>query len=322
VNENKQKKNKYLFLTSEPLFFKKDYFIMIPIFCIDPPTDADYINDDLENRPRTLFAFLRIKLKNSLGNLIQKSSKKDNGYDDKPRIGKIRVQMTSLFVNIPKCDTVITYNAELYNPLGYRASLEKVTTSGVDDPTSSTPQHCWTRIYQALSKSYSKLRQYDGQYLTYALVDQAVDLLGPIVHAMRDELSRQEKILVATRYQSPVALKRVHNLRIQIEKVARKLKPFIRLLVHIIEDDAISAGPKVYLRDVLDNLEYHEEEVRQLIVDCQSMNDQSDKHQSNQMDRTLYTLTIVSAVFLPVQFLTGVWGMNFEYVVGVVDWHY
>ena len=38
---------------------------------------------------------------------------------------------------------------------------------------------------------------------------------------------------------------------------------------------------------------------------------QSKRYQDRQIDKTLYILTVVSAIFLPAQFLTGVWGMNF-----------
>lgn len=303
---------------------------MIPVFYIDPPSeDSDEPEGVLLKGHKTVWGFVRERCRACLG-MEKKSRNRIESMEDgressslrrtppsPPRIGKIRVQMTSLFVNVPKNDIMITYNAS--------------TKHGTE------PTHCWTRIYEELSKSYSKLRQYDAQYLTYAILDQAVDMIEPILHAMRHEMAQQDKILQSTNYQSPVALKRVRHLRKELEKVARKLKPFVRLLVHVIEDDAISPGATVYLRDVLDNLECHEEEVRQLIGDCQAMDEQSDKNQSQQMDRTLYTLTVISAIFLvrklclmgccyfcfqffsrsllpskPAQTLTGVWGMNFE----------
>lgn len=328
---------------------------MIPIFVVEPPTHPDdLLEAELMIRPKSILGYLFSKLRACLGWKRTQNRRtsalglpNDNEDDDEeeddvkttppPRIGRIRVQMTSIFVNVPRNDTIITYNDELYHPPGYRASVEKTSMNSYgNDPNSSKSlpaeetaavarphqgtspspenQHCWTRIYEQLGKPHSKLRQYDAQYLTYALLDQAVDLLEPILHAMRHEILRQDKILQATNYQSTEALHRIHHLRIELEKVARKLKPFLRLLVHVIEDDAISPGPTVYVRDVLDNLECHEEEVRKMIGDCEAIDAQADKFQSRQMDRTLYTLTVLSAVFLPVQFLAGVYGMNFVYM--------
>jgi Mg2+ and Co2+ transporter CorA len=91
----------------------------------------------------------------------------------------------------------------------------------------------------------------------------------------------------------------------------------VKLLVHLIEDEVISPGATVYLQDVLDNREGHDDDVKQLIVECvecQTMDTDANKFRSDQMDQTLYTLTAISAVFLPAQFLAGGWGMNFVYM--------
>ena len=61
----------------------------------------------------------------------------------------------------------------------------------------------------------------------------------------------------------------------------------------------------VFLRDLLDNLSNCEEELREVIRDCANIDVEAEKYQQRQMDATLYTLTVISAVFLPAQFLTG-----------------
>jgi Mg2+ and Co2+ transporter CorA len=210
--------------------------------------------------------------------------------------------MTSLFVNVPKNNTIITYNDHVVGTPMNETKSQRSSPLQFKD---------WLRVQQELGKSYSKLRQYDGQYLTYALLDQAVDLIGPIVATMRHEIAREKEIARKTKFER---LERIHQLREELEKVARKLKPFMRLLVHVIEDEAISPGATVYLRDVLDNLEGHDDDVKQLIVESEAIDTDADKFRSHQMDQTLYTLTVISAVFLPAQFLTGVWGMNFVYM--------
>ena len=91
----------------------------------------------------------------------------------------------------------------------------------------------------------------------------------------------------------------------ELKSMSRRMKPFLKLLVHIIEDDSFSAGATVYLRDVFDNLEIYDEDVKILISLCESIDDEAEKFQARQMDTTLYTLTVISATFLPAQFLTG-----------------
>jgi Mg2+ and Co2+ transporter CorA len=204
----------------------------------------------------------------------------------------------SIFVNVPTNDTIITFTTG-----GKEASSDSNNNDNDDGPIP------WQlRVQKELEKSYSKLRQYDAQYLVYALLDQAVDLIVPLVSAFRQEIDLQRTWLRQDHYRN---LQPIHSIHRELEKVGRKLKPFLRLLTHVIEDDAISPGATVYLRDVLDNLECVDDDLKLLIVECQALDMDADKFQSRQMDRTLYTLTVVSAVFLPAQFLTGVWGMNF-----------
>ena len=187
--------------------------------------------------------------------------------------------MASIFVKTPTNDTMITY---------VRGDSAKA--------------HLGQRVKRDLELSYSKLRQYDAQYLVYALLDEAVDAIEPIVASTRSEIEEEFELLRSNHFES---LERIHHLKTEVNKVSQKLKPFMRLLTHVIEDDAISPGATIYLRDVLDNLEGHDDEVRQLLLTCEAVDDEADKFQSRQMDQTLYTLTVISAVFLPAQFLTG-----------------
>jgi Mg2+ and Co2+ transporter CorA len=48
-----------------------------------------------------------------------------------------------------------------------------------------------------------------------------------------------------------------------------------------------------------------EQEVKHLITACEAADEAAEKYQRGQMDSTLYTLTSISAIFLPAQFLTG-----------------
>jgi Mg2+ and Co2+ transporter CorA len=120
--------------------------------------------------------------------------------------------------------------------------------------------------------------------------------------SLTKEIKKEKEILVSSCYKH---LDTIHQLTSELRKMSRKLKPFVRLLQHLIEDDKITPGPTLFLRDVLDNLENYQEDVMLLISQCLSVDSDAEKFQQRQMDSTLYTLTVVSAVFLPAQFLTG-----------------
>ena len=285
------------------LYANLHYFLMIPVFCVEELADSGNSHSSRTTQifggfwnPHCCWC--------CFGRCFCKKRKHGRGdKNDQERLTQIsvRIQMTSIFVNVPVSDTIITFT----NGNTSEREFSPTTANASDDTNSRKASGVWVRVQTELQKSYSKLRQYDAQYLTYALLDHSVDMIGPVVSTMRREVSRETAFLRNDHYRK---LGRIHHLRHELENICRKFKPFMRLLVHVIEDDAISPGATVYIRDVLDNLECFDDELKQLIAICQALDAEADKFQSNQMDRTLYTLTIVSAVFLPAQFLTGVWG--------------
>ena len=253
--------------------FSSHYFLFIPVFTIvDKPISTPTIEAAGKAEKTCLWC----------------RSRRRDGRRSRSEPARVDIEMVSIFVNIPQNDTLITF---------------------APSSSSSSSSHLWRRVRRELEKPYSKLRQFDAQYLTYALLDQSVDMLVPVVKAMRREISDEHQYLRSTEYTH--GLRRIHAIRTNLERVNRAIKPFMRVLVHSIEDDAICPGVTFYLRDVLDNLENIDDEFRQLIDQCQAIDSDAERYQDRQMNKTLYILTVVSAIFLPAQFLTGVWGMNF-----------
>ena len=259
--------------------FSSHYFLIIPVFTIvDTPISKPIGLAQDETRNSCFSCWL-----NRQDNKRSRSRSRSQPV-------RVEIQMVSVFVNIPRNDTLITF-----------------APSGSTGSTSSS--YLWRRVRRELEKPYSKLRQYDAQYLTYALLDQSVDLLVPVIKVMRREINDEHQYLRSTEYSH--GLRRIHEIKSNLERVNRTIKPFMRVLTHSIEDEAICPGVTFYLRDALDNLENIDDELRQLVEQCQAIDLDADKYHDRQMNRTLYILTVVSAIFLPAQFLTGVWGMNF-----------
>ena len=117
--------------------------------------------------------------------------------------------------------------------------------------------------------------------------------------------------IVSTQYKD---MSSIHQIRFELRKMSRKLKPFVRLLQHVIEDKKISPGPTVFIRDVLDNLENHQDEVTFLISKCAGVDEDAEKNQQRQMDSTLYTLTVISGIFTIRTAKFGSFPLEYEWV--------
>jgi len=183
------------------------------------------------------------------------------------------------------CDTLITFQRE--------------------QPREET----WGRVLRELGKSYAKLRQYDVQYLSYVILDSIVDRLFPVVQAFRSALA-EERERMASEGALDVAV--LYEYKDQLQQMIRSIRLLSRMLTHIIEDDEICEGVTLYLREVRDNAESIEDDLKTLVTACENLEAEFEKSRSSQAERTLYRLSVISSIFLPAQFLTGVFGMNFE----------
>lgn len=201
----------------------------------------------------------------------------------------ITCEIISVFVNVPFNDTLITFQRRQ-----------------IDDPKCCQ----FKSLRKQIKKSYSKLRQYSAQYLAYALLDMAVDRLPKIAERLEKYVKAERDRQRVNGYED--TSHNVEAIKENLRKTLRQIKPFLRVLNHVIQDDKIVPGATLYLRDVRDNLECAQDDLRELVNSCDQLDIEFEKYHARQQDKTLYLMTVVTSIFLPAQFLTGVWGMNFD----------
>jgi magnesium transporter len=160
--------------------------------------------------------------------------------------------------------------------------------------------------------SDSKLHKRKGDYLAYALIDSIVDSYFPPLEATTDTVEMiEDEMLRETRKDQA---RRLHALRRSVITVKRALWPLRDALAGLIRSEAgyVTAETKLYLNDTLDH------SIR--LIDMVETNRDMlggliDMHLALSQARTndiISFLTIVSAIFIPLTFLAGIWGMNFD----------
>ena len=165
------------------------------------------------------------------------------------------------------------------------------------------------------------VRGFGADYLAYALVDMLVDGYYPVVEAMSDRLELLEDRLTARPRQALLG---------QIHRVRRDLLTFVRV-VHQ-QRDAVGAmmrsdhpligdAVRVYLRDSLDHaLQISDvlDTLHELSIGLMEVYHSSLSFRTNEI---IKVLTILSSIFIPLTFIVGVYGMNFEYMPEL-HWRY
>jgi magnesium transporter len=170
----------------------------------------------------------------------------------------------------------------------------------------------WNPIRQRLQKPGSRLRTLDASYLLYALLDAVVDHCFPILEHYGDRLEELEQDITAN--PAPQVQRRLHCLKRELATLRRVIWPLREVLNALYRDDTegISPSVKMYLRDVAD----HTVQVMDIVDSCRemaaSLNDLYMSAVSNRMNEVMKVLTIMASFFIPITFVAGVYGMNFE----------
>lgn len=167
-------------------------------------------------------------------------------------------------------------------------------------------------VLDRLQASVGKTRRNGADYLMFALMDIVIDNYFIVLEKLGDSLDTVEDQVI--RGTEELSLKELYSLKRELTIARRVIWPLRDMINQLIREDnpLINKDTIPYLRDlydhvmqVLDTIDSYRELVASL----------ADVHLStisNRMNSVMKTLTIFSAVFMPLTFIVGVYGMNFE----------
>ena len=167
-------------------------------------------------------------------------------------------------------------------------------------------------IRERIRQDDSRLRRNGVDYLFYALIDMAVDLVFPVM----EELGERIEALELTVFDDPSreALDEIHALKRELVLLRRVLWPERDMLNSLIRDEhpLITAGTRLYLRDCYDHAVHALDLVESYREMASSLLEVYLSSLSNRMNDVMKVLTIIATVFIPLSFIAGVYGMNFD----------
>ncbi|HAV14183.1 MAG TPA: magnesium and cobalt transport protein CorA [Opitutae bacterium] len=166
-----------------------------------------------------------------------------------------------------------------------------------------------------------RFRTLKADYLFYALIDCIVDHLFPLLEgygAAMEELEEEITMRPTTACQQKLfAMKR--DLSVQ----RRILWPLRELIDGLYRDesDLIDDSLKTFYRDVQDHTMQVIDLVESYRDTASGLNDLYQSSVGNKMNEIMKVLTIMASFFIPITFVAGVYGMNFEYIPEL-QWQY
>ncbi|RLN97464.1 hypothetical protein BBJ28_00018319 [Nothophytophthora sp. Chile5] len=170
----------------------------------------------------------------------------------------------------------------------------------------------WPALKKRLHASYSKVRQHSTAFLVYTIMDACVDELAPISQTFGAKLVMLERLMsLEDRY---FDLKRIASCSKQIKGLQVFCRPLREVITKLTASDDYKGETVQYFGDVQDHLTTIEEECEHHLERCRSLVDDFSNARASQQNDVSYILALVAAIFLPAQFFTGVYGMNFPYI--------
>jgi len=160
--------------------------------------------------------------------------------------------------------------------------------------------------------SRGRIRKRGADYLFYCLVDAAVDASFPILERLRDRIEALEEDLLQKPDEDSIAA--IHELRRKLALMRRLVLPGQEALGHLLrsDDSPLSAATRRYIRDVLDHHTRIGETVDNLTEVTRSLHELYLMSVSHRMNDVMKLLTIIATIFIPLTFIAGIYGMNFD----------
>lgn len=182
-------------------------------------------------------------------------------------------------------------------------------------------------IRARLRDASSRLRSRGADYLLYALIDLVIDEGFPLLERVGDEMDQlEERLFGAPTLES---LQELHRLKRTMLTLRRMLWPQRDVLNSLVRDEGgiIAAENEVYFRDCYD----HAIQIIDLIETYRDMvtglMDIYHSSVSNRLNEIMRVLTIIATIFIPLTFIAGVYGMNFDnsdspWAMPELGWYY
>lgn len=213
---------------------------------------------------------------------------------------------------MPKVGDDVTHSED-----PFKLWIEHVALFVVGDNTVITVKdgdlsNIWHELNRRLAIPYSKLRHNNAKFLVYAVLDVIVDQVTHVVDSITDSLMELEDELERRKDQFDIS--KLRFLKNELFRLPRLLKPAREVLKNLIESKDFDESVTAYIRDVHDHIVQVLDDIELQLQMCRLLTEDYRDAKANQMNYVIYALTIVTTVFLPAQFLTGVYGMNFDYM--------
>ena len=181
--------------------------------------------------------------------------------------------------------------------------------------------HAFEPIRERIRKHKNKIRISGHDYLAFALLDVVVDnyiyiigLLGDKIESLEEEMTRDPKKEI---------LESINNYKRELNFLRKHIKPAREMILNLckMESEFIHEENHIHFKELQNNINEASElsdSYREILYDQLNIYHSS---LSTKLNDIMRVLTVISVIFIPITFIVGVYGTNFEYLPEL-HWRY
>jgi magnesium transporter len=172
----------------------------------------------------------------------------------------------------------------------------------------------FTPVRERIKQKKGRVRLNDNDYLAYALMDTIVDNYTILVEEIGSKVEELEDIIFLKR--DSHIIEEIYKYKVELNYLRKTIRPVKDIMTQLIKTESsyFQDKNKIFLND-LNDLVIQSTDAIELYNNL--ISDQLNIYNStisNRMNEVMKVLTIFASIFIPLTFLAGIYGMNFEYL--------
>jgi len=167
-----------------------------------------------------------------------------------------------------------------------------------------------------------RFRSLGADYLAYAIIDTIVDQYFFLMDALDVATTSLEDTLL-TSEPTQASLQAIQGYKRELINIKRYIAPMREMLAELLHSESrlIEDKTRIYVKDVSDHILLIAESIDSYREVLSSLLDIYISSTSNKMNEVMKVLTVFASIFIPLTFLSGIYGMNFEFMPEL-KWHW
>ena len=169
-------------------------------------------------------------------------------------------------------------------------------------------------IRERIRNNIGRIRKLGADYLAYSLIDAIVDNYFTIIEKLDEEIENlEDKVIIQP---NPSNVQAIHKLKRDLIFLRKSVWPLREVISFLEKGESplVLESTNIYLRDVYGHTIQVMDTVETLRDIISGILDIYLSSINTRMNEIMKMLTIIATIFIPLTFITGIYGMNFQYM--------